>query len=219
MLRFEPKVLEYRLSRVGDYQRSVFALLCASRLLPLSLEYCRISGLGDAPGVVAVRTELRQQLQRGVEFQCGDVEHVYKLAPNDNTPGNQRTLLDPLAENAILALGAALESHQYKNSLGAVWAAEQAYEAVDFIAQRQSCSKRCPSEFASETCDHPIVQRELNEQELDVASIGLTHNKWQANEQLQGLFARADNASKALRKEALKAFPELHPGVLGEQQN
>jgi hypothetical protein len=57
------------------------------------------------------------------------------LAPNDDWPRSDFSLLNPLAENAVLALGAAWKCHDTQDSRNAIYSAGHAYEAVDYLVQ------------------------------------------------------------------------------------
>lgn len=136
MLSFDRESLTCRLDRLSQRSRTVFALACSERLLPIYEAFGAKSPTARWIYLRAKADDLWDQLTEGVVRPDDKFLAKYpSLAPGDATPRSQRTLLDPLAENTVLALGSAWESHVSGESKVACWAAEQAYEAMDYMAQ------------------------------------------------------------------------------------
>lgn len=136
MLSFDRESLTRRLDGITPRSRTVFALACSERLLPMYEAYSAKSPRARWDYLRTKADNLWDQLSEGVLRPDHEFLTEYpSLAPGDNTPRSERTLLDPLAENTVLALGSAWESHVSGESEKAFWAAEQAYEAMDYMAQ------------------------------------------------------------------------------------
>jgi hypothetical protein len=136
MLTFDRALFTHRLDGICARSRTVFALSCAERLLPLYEAFSAKSTMGRWNYLRSVSNKLWDLLLEGIVCTHDDFLAEYpSLAPGDDTPRSERTLLDPLAENAVLALGSAWECHVCGQSEKAFWAAEQAFEAMDYMAQ------------------------------------------------------------------------------------
>lgn len=136
MLSFDRESLARRLDGISPRSRTVFALACSERLLPMYEAFSARSPRGRWSLLRAKSANLWDQLSEGVVHPDHEFLAEYpSLAPGDDTPRSERTLLDPIAENTVLALGSAWECHVSGESEKAFWAAEQAYEAMDYLAQ------------------------------------------------------------------------------------
>ena len=136
MPSFDRDLLTCRLDGFSSRSRTVFALTCSERLLPLYEAYCARSKKGRWSYLRSASDKLWDQVSEGMVRADDEFLAEYpSLAPGDETPRSERTLLDPLAENAVLALGSAWECQISGESQKAFWAAEQAYEAMDYMAQ------------------------------------------------------------------------------------
>ena len=96
------------------------------------------------------------------------------LAPNDDWPVSEFTMLNPLAENAVLALGSASECHVSEDGECAVLAAEQAFEAVDYLAQNADDLDYCEIGGEEAILISDVVQKELKRQIDALALLEIT---------------------------------------------
>jgi hypothetical protein len=139
-----------------------FALACAERLLPAYHRYCQEYGRGQWEVIRRQADELWIQLHKGIVAPDNNFILSYSsLAPSDDVPKAFRTPLDALAENAILALGAAWECHRDADSGKALWSSQQGYEAADYLAQNLS-----GIDFRDPTGERDLVSSEFVQREL-----------------------------------------------------
>ncbi|MFM8221363.1 MAG: DUF416 family protein [Planctomycetaceae bacterium] len=172
MLTFNKELLISRLDGLCSRSRTVFALACAERLMPCYSVFCTKSIIGQWCYLRSVADELWDQLGKGVVRPNQEFLAEYpSLAPGDHTARSERTLLDPLAENAVLALGSAWESHISGDSKKAFWAAEQAYEAMDYITQNIRDVDFGEADGELSILEGELVQNELKRQTNDITTL------------------------------------------------
>lgn len=136
MLTFDRDSLKRRLDCVTSRSRTAFALACAERLMPLYDAFSERNANQRWSYLRLTANKLWEQLLKNTVVPNHEFLNEYpSLAPNDDWPTSDFSVLNPLAENAVLALGSAAECHESEDSGSAVLAAEQAYEAVDYLAQ------------------------------------------------------------------------------------
>jgi hypothetical protein len=165
MLRFNQELLISRLNAIRPPSRTVFALACADRLLPLYEVYSMKSVKGNWDYLQTKSDNLWDQVLKGLVISDDEFLDEYpELAPGDDTPRAERTILDPLAENAVIALGSAWECHVSGESQKAFWAAEQAYEAIDYMAQNIKNIDYREPDGEEALLQSGFVQGELNRQ-------------------------------------------------------
>ncbi|TWT34791.1 DUF416 family protein [Blastopirellula retiformator] len=165
MLFFDQVELKRRLDCLSSRSRMAFALACAERLLPFYHAFSEVHANNRWSYLRSIANTSWDQLLNNVVIAKHEFLREYpSLAPNDDWPKSEFTLLDPLAENAVLALGLASECYFSEFGEPAVLAAEQAYEAVDYLAQNTECLdyRETGSEEAILKCD--VVQDELKRQ-------------------------------------------------------
>jgi len=147
--------------------RVVFALLCASRLLPQYSRFHEKTGRGDSRAINALAERLWQhvtvhpmsheELQHAVD-QCMDLIPVEDQGWDDQT--------QPYAEDAAAALAYALRTALSGESQEAAWASRCAYETMDYYA---GIGQAGYDEQAR--IQHPVVQAELGRQMRDLAEL------------------------------------------------
>jgi hypothetical protein len=172
MRTLKKEVLIARLDRLSSRSRTVFALACAERLMPCYSVFCSRSINGQWDYLRSVADDLWDQLCQGVVRPNPKFLAEYPaVAPGDHTARPERTLLDPLAENAVLALGSAWECHVSGDSKNAFWAAEQSCEAMDYITQIISDADFGGSGGEPSMLQGGLVQHELRRQSDDMTSL------------------------------------------------
>jgi Protein of unknown function (DUF416) len=153
-----------------------FALACAERLLPTYHRYCQEYGGGRWEVIRHQADELWIQLHQGIIAPDDSFVSSYSsLAPSDDIPKASRTPLDALAENAVLALGAAWECYRDADSGKALWSSQQGYEAADYLAQNLSGIDFRDPAGERDLISSEFVQRELAAQWNDILQLECLH--------------------------------------------
>lgn len=136
MLTFDRESMKRRLDGMSNRSRTAFALACAERLMPLYHAFSERNAHSRWSYLRSMADNLWSQLRTDTVMPNDEFLKEYpSLAPGDDWPTSEFTLLNPLAENAVLALGAAWKCHLEKDSGSACFSAGHAYEAVDYLAQ------------------------------------------------------------------------------------
>src|SRR6185312_12371686 len=110
MHAFNRSLIKLRLENLAPRCRAIFALSCAERLMPLYKAFCDASRRGQWEYLRSTLDRLWDQLQSGTRAHEDEFLKDYEsLVPGDNVLRLERTMLDPLAENAVLGLASACE--------------------------------------------------------------------------------------------------------------
>jgi hypothetical protein len=170
---FDDSRLEKRLGDLSDDSRRLFALTCAERLFPLYRAFNERSGRGDPDPLRKTLDQLWNSLLRGEPWADQSfLEQCDSLIPGEDVRQDQWTGLDAPAENAVIALVRACLCSLEGDPQNAYRAAVQGYEAADYIAQ--SGMKKFyiyTPDILRRIADSPVVQRELERQERDLAEL------------------------------------------------
>lgn len=167
-----PSVVQDAVPSLRSPSATGFALACAERLLPSYHRYCQEYGCGKWEVVRRQADELWIQLHDGIVAPDEYFVSSYSsLAPSDNVPKAARTPLDALAENTILALGAAWECYRDSDPSKALWSSQQGYEAADYLAQRLVGIDFREPAGERDLVSSGYVQRELKAQWNDILTL------------------------------------------------
>ncbi len=160
-----PGEVTARLERLPPPAARIFALSCAEVLFEVYRYCCEQIEL---PKFDLVRHLLDAAwIEIEPERSFRDIEQFASQAPGDESPWNP---LNPLAENASVAIYYALKCCRSNLARDAEYASLNVQEAVDHIAQRL-CGEADNEDagFEKTILMYPAVQRELNRQEESLA--------------------------------------------------
>ena len=132
-LDFDEPELVARLSRLPSKLRVVFAALCAERQLPNYIRFSERSGLGD-PKVLREALESIWQDVQGQPLTKAQLETMIErcmaLVPTGEEDTKEETAY---AEDAAASIVYAIEARLTDDPQEAAWAAQCAYESVDYF--------------------------------------------------------------------------------------
>lgn len=173
MQTFDRSTLKIRLENLAPQCQTLFALSCAERLMPLYKAFCDESGRGHWEYLRSTLDRLWDESCSGATGQEDKLflENYEDLIPGDSVPRPDRTMLDPLAENAILALESAYEHLVSHDSEKAIWAASQAYEAADYMAHNIADVDFGEPKAERLILENKLVQNELEQQLEDLVEL------------------------------------------------
>lgn len=172
VLTFDKESLKSRLDGMSTRSRTAFALACAERLMPLYHAFSVRNANSRWSYLRSMADNLWDQLRTDTVMPNVEFLKVYaSLAPGDDWPTSEFTLLNPLAENAVLALGAAWKCHLEKDSRCACFSAGHAYEAVDYLAQNVGGLDYRDIGGEDTILKTHVVQNELSRQIDDLAML------------------------------------------------
>ncbi len=173
MQTFDRSRLRVRLENLAPQCQTIFALSCAKRFMPLYKAFCDESGRGHWELLRSTLDRLWSESCCGTTGQEDKLflENYEDLVPGDSVPRSDRTMLDPLAENAILALESACEHLLSHDSEKAIWAAGQAYEAADYVAHNLADVNFGEPNAETLILENKLVQNELERQLDDLAEL------------------------------------------------
>jgi hypothetical protein len=147
--------------------RGVFALVCASRLLPAYRRFHEATGLGDPSGVEALAGTLWAIASSEGTDESSLREAAYEceqLVPSEDEGWDEGT--QPYAEDAVAALAYAFRARLTGQAQEAAWAGRRAYEALDHYVRNVLDNKD-----EAGTLSHPLVQAELGRQRRDLLEL------------------------------------------------
>ena len=125
--------LRDRLSRLGRIERTAFAAACAERLWALFVRYAEVTGQGDVHSLAEVLDETWRAIVRD-EVDLEQAQNVAEqMVPSDDGAWVYET---GYGQNAAACAAYAVRTWLSNDPQEAVWAARQAYEAADYVAQR-----------------------------------------------------------------------------------
>jgi uncharacterized protein YjaG (DUF416 family) len=172
MVTFDEQVLKERLEGVGPRWRLMFALSCAERLFPLYKLFSERTRQGATNRLRSTSDQLWESVRRG---QTGGEQpflvEYESLIPGEEVERSKRTLLDPLAEDAVAALAYACQCQVSGETENAVWAARCGYEAVDYIAHGLEDMDYDTPEAQAAILKKDYVQAELQRQLRDLSEL------------------------------------------------
>jgi uncharacterized protein YjaG (DUF416 family) len=200
MVAFDEQALKERLEGVGPRWRLLFALSCAERLFALYKLFSERTRQG-APN--RLRSTLDQLWEEVLREQAGReqpfLNEYEALIPGEEVERSKRTLLDPLAENAVSALAYACQCQATGETANAVWGAQCGYEAVDYIAHGLEDMDYDTPEAQAAILNKDYVQAELQRQLRDIGELERAAREKTRMEQVVETFrSRATSEGKTL---------------------
>lgn len=169
MCIFDADELKSRLERLSTISRLIFAVTIAERLYPSYKWFCEKTGRGSADYVRRILDCLWSWVGRGGNTkEVVLVEDCECLLVDEDSEWSP---LNPLSENAILALTYACQCFHVGDSDSAVHAAVQAYEAVDYLAHTLMSIKFSEPDAETRILNTDYVQDELKRQRRDLTEL------------------------------------------------
>ena len=171
MLRFDYSELLRELEKLPVRARAAFAAACAERLLSAfrghdktatgsdlyllskALEHLWTHIIGDAQGRGTLNEDLALSLS---------------LLPDDQDELDHE---QPHVDDAVAAVVYAIKTSLSDSSQDAVWAGQRAYDAVDHAVMSRLNTSLISKEEEAEIIADPIVQSELERQQVDLAEL------------------------------------------------
>ena len=188
MLIYEEAKIISALDRLSDRFRTVFALLCATRLLPAYRRFHSLTGNGDPPAVDSLADRLwadcLEEPQDEAHLQDA-LERIMALIPTEAE--GLHLEFQATAEDAVAALAYAYRARLIGSSREAAWAARRAYEARDTVVEGLLDREGTACEEPKTRLSHPFVQRELAHQQKDLERLAKLEAAPNATEQLVNL--------------------------------
>lgn len=170
-LKYDEEAMVERLRGLPPVQRTLYALLCVSRILPAYRRYQEKTGHGDADAVEAVAERLWEAVEGGsverLDLEAG-LSLVSSLMPSEDDWDDET---QPYAEDALAALAYAIRAQLTEDPQEAAWAGRRCYEAAEYLASSldtvDSTKRRSPA-----VADLlPIVKAELEQQNRDLENV------------------------------------------------
>jgi uncharacterized protein YjaG (DUF416 family) len=173
MLQYDEKQLAGELEQLAPAARAGFAAACAERLIPAYISFSRHRGrtdhadLGDA--LVRLWTDLTGGPTLGEAVLTELIDRCEDLVPSDED--KDWSAESAYAQNAAAAVAYALRCRAEHASQEAVWAARQAYEAIDqSVIDRDHVDVNVPH-VEEIIRRHPLIQAELQRQRQDLSDL------------------------------------------------
>jgi uncharacterized protein YjaG (DUF416 family) len=176
MFLYDEVALREKLTEISSTIRPAFAAACAERLYLPFERYCIASeSKKDAEMFRSALDSIWNHL-RDAQTDRLELERVGRWAenvgPNDESDWTE---LNPYAENAAASLFYAIRACLSDDPQDCVWAARQAYEAVDYYTHNAEDIDFNQQGAEARILAHPIVQRELRHQFEDISQLtGIT---------------------------------------------
>lgn len=169
MVEFDQQLLKDRLDGVSPRYRTLFALSIAERLFPLYQSFFEKTGRGRPNYLRSTLDHLWELALRG---QTGHEEPFLSdyepLIPGEDAKWHP---LNGLADDAVAALAYACQCQLTGDTESAMWAAERASEAVDYIAHTLEGMAYDTPEARAAILRKTYVQTELQGQLRDLAEL------------------------------------------------
>jgi uncharacterized protein YjaG (DUF416 family) len=171
MLRYDESTVLERLGTGSSRARALFGALTAERLFPLYELFAERTGQGDP-------ARLREALDAAwaaIDGQFVDPAELARLqeVAEDLVPeeDDDWATESGYAQNAAAAVAYGLRTRLTDNPQEAAWAARQANDFADYVAQRQLEDLELDAPGAEDAlADQPIVQEALAGIEADLAA-------------------------------------------------
>jgi uncharacterized protein YjaG (DUF416 family) len=196
MIAFDEQALKARLEGVAPGWRLLFALSCAERLFPLY----KLFSEGTPNRLRSTSDQLWESVRRGQTDGAQPFLDEYEsLIPGEEVERSKRTLLDPLAEDAVAALAYACQCQVTGEAEDAVCAAQCGYEVVDYIAHGLEDMDYDTPEGQAAILNKDYVQVELQRQLRDIGELERAARENTRMEQVVETFrSRAASEGKTL---------------------
>ena len=177
---------------MSSRSRAVFAIACATRLLPGYLDFCRDTGLGDPIWMSEIVDRVWRGL-KGSEISVVDL-HEEILYCEQLVPGEDQDFgssLQERADDAAAAVTYALRCRQDGSEESAAWASRRAIETLD-----RALADGNFAEYALDDEDRlqsrSLIQAELRRQKRDIDELLMT-----TDDELPALISIAEPRAKA----------------------
>lgn len=171
-LSFNEKVLTAKLDRLALPLRVIFAATIAERLLPLYVNFTKITGRGNPERLMDILQRLWLDLC-GTQMSSQELQENIALSMN-LIPGEDEVPWVPeqaWAEDAVATVAYSLRCRQSGQSQECVWVARRAYEALDhFVITTEGLSINAP-EAEARALSNPLIQAELRRQSRDLREL------------------------------------------------
>jgi hypothetical protein len=170
---FDEKELILSLTSLPSSKLTAFAIAAATRQLTSYERFASKFGLENFQRPREVIDRLWADQQSEVSDRplwSGLLEEVLALIPEEGD-GEPWSIDHSLADDALSSLAYAIRCHLAPDPQEAAWAARRAYEAADQAAIRALDVQPGSSMVEAEIRAHAFVQRELERQREDLASL------------------------------------------------
>lgn len=168
--------------------RLIFALLCASRLLPAYRRFYETTGRGK-PSVVEALAGRLWRLAGADETDESSLreaaDECERLVPSEDEGWDEAT--QPYAEDAAAALAYAFRARLTGRAQEAAWAGRRAYEALDHHVRNL-----LQDDDEANILSHPLVQAELARQRRDLTELAKLERSHAMDEAVLVLRMRAE---------------------------
>ena len=162
--------LKNRLSKLPCCSMVAFSASCAERLLPAYGRYSKQVQLD--PETSGLFDRCIEMIWSLLQSQLGETREIEEmaLACSDNIPEEEMALQagEPYAADAATAVVFSLKALLSCEPQQAVWSARRAYDAIDNFVAVSAHSELSSSFDEDQILSHPLVQSELERQELDL---------------------------------------------------
>lgn len=172
MVTFDDRSLGVRLEWIGPRWSFLFALAVAERLFPLYKLFSEITRQGATGRLRSTLDQLwEDSLNAQTPYEHAFIREYEALIPGDDVERSKRTLLDPLAEDAVSAIAYACYYQATRDTKNAVWAAQCAYDTVDYIAHGLENMEYDTPEARAAVLKMDYIQAELQRQVRDLVEL------------------------------------------------
>jgi uncharacterized protein YjaG (DUF416 family) len=172
MVAFDEQSVKERLEEIGPRWRLLFAVSCAERLFPVYKLFSERTQQGAPNRLRSTLDQLWESARREETSREQPFLNEYEaLIPGDDVERSKRTLLDPLAEDAVATLAYACQCQVTGETGDAVWAARRGYEAVDYVAHGLEDMDYDTPEAQAAILQKDYVQAELQRQLRDIGEL------------------------------------------------
>lgn len=185
--------------------RVVFALLCASRLLPAYEQFHSRSGRGNPQSLNAMADKLWADCCDATMSDNevkANLESCLHLIPEEDEAWDEET--QPYAEDAATALAYAYRTRLDGNTQEAAWAARRIYESFDHFIQKAFGVSAYNSDTEQKILSHPLVQAELTRQRRDLFRLENLVGSENVAEAIQALREQSELESKQIQSDRTK---------------
>lgn len=169
MVKFDRQLLKDRLEGINPLSRLLFAVAVAERLYPTYKLFFEKTGWGSADYLRETLDHLWESAFRGQigleEPFVSDYESLFLGEGAEWSP------LNPLSENAVVALTYACQCQQAGDAENAAWSAVQGYEAVDYLAHTLGKIDFNAPKAEAKILQTEYVQAELQRQLRDLTEL------------------------------------------------
>jgi len=168
---FDSKATLTRVAQLDANRQLGFGALCAERLLPNYRAFNRESGWGDASPVRAALDFVWRRVFGDAVNQDELRRHVALCEAAAPESGEHASLFATAAQDACFSVCCLLDFMQQNDVGKIVQVATYATDSVDLYVQEIEQMDPADPELESRILNHPLMQRELQQQELDLREI------------------------------------------------